>query len=287
MGNHYIPRAYLRMFANDSGGVWFHDRKALKSHATKVENIGSEVGMYSEAVEENLNLHVEQPTLPVFQRVLSKQILSDAERSVLAKYITVMWKRVPTGRERALTRMPSVADDVHDNLMSEIDALIEAEPAFRLRGEEVRSKAKAYIEKVKEAPPAHLWYDSFNLTDEGRVEDALLSMNWVFLHSGKQQYLTSDNPVFFFEHEGIGSPLSELTFPISSSIALWATRRPVQNGLHADAVGAAVKQINRRTAYNSKRFVFSKENEPWIMPFVSKGEWVLERLLWQRPGAQR
>jgi len=278
MGNHYVPQKYLLRFSEEDRGIWVYDREKATNFRTGVRKIAHEINMYSPEVESNLNEQVEIPTHEVFDKIVAQRQLSDADRKALAKYIVVMWKRVPTGRERAMTRLPNVADEVHDDLMKELDGLIMADPSFRARGEKVRSEAKTIIANVKASPSPSLWYESFNLTDESGVEQALLSMNWVFLHSAKVQYLTSDNPVFFFAHEGIGSSSSELTFPISESIALWATRHPRQNGLHAPALPAGVKQINRRTASNSKRFVFAKTNESWIMPFVTKAKWELSRL---------
>ena len=103
-------------------------------------------------------------------------------------------------------------------------------------------------------------------------------MNWLFLRSQADQFLTGDNPVFFFEHEGIGKPTSELTFPLSSNLALWATRLPRPSMQYLAASPAGVREINRRTAHNSVRFVYSKANEPWVLPFVLKKQWRLTRL---------
>ncbi len=277
MGNHYIPKMYLRRFADDKGCVWTHDRVKRAISHPGVPAIGHEINMYSEEVEDALNHKVEGPTHVIFERILARHSLSDADRSALAKYIVVMWKRVPTGRQRSLNLLPSIADAVQSQIAAEFEELRKVDRSHPMLDESVR-RANEYIEKVKESPPVSLWYDSINLTEQGPVEAALLSMNWIFLHSERLQYLTSDNPVFFTEAEGLLSPTAEFTFPISHSIALWGTRQSQRNDSHVTALAGAVKQINRRTAANAERFVFSRHNEDWIMPFITKGEWELTRL---------
>lgn len=276
MGNHYTPKKYLRRFVCNEGGIWLHDRKLLLSRLTTVQAVGNEVGLYSPTVESNLNIQVEGPTHPIFDKIARREHLTRGERQALAKYIVVMYKRVPIARDRSMKRVPKMANALHDSFMMEITQLGSTDPTFQ--AEEAIRNVTAAIEKVRQSPSPKLWYEGINLIDEGPAERSLLSMNWVFLHSEKLQFLTSDNPVFFFEHEGIDSPTSELTFPISSSVALWATRKSEQDGLHAIAIPAVIKQINRRTAHGCNRFIFSRENEPWIMPFIKKGEWELVRM---------
>lgn len=277
MGNHYIPQKYLLQFADDKGCVWGHDREKQNSFHPGVRAIAHEINMYSEEVETALNEKVEIPSHSVFERILARHSLSDADRSALAKYIVVMWKRVPTGRRRSLNLLPSVADTVQSQIAAEFEELRKVDPSPPKLDDYIQ-RANEYIEKVKESPPVSLWYDSINLTEQGPVETALLSMNWIFLHSERLQYLTSDNPVFVTEAEGLLSPNAEFTFPISDSIALWGTRQSQRNGSHVTALAGAVKQINRRTAANADRFVFSRHNEDWIMPFITKGKWELTRL---------
>lgn len=174
--------------------------------------------------------------------------------------------------------LPKVTDEVQSELMVEIDNYVERDPSSKESAEAFRKKANTVFAAHRETPSPRTWYESFRLHETGEAEMGLLSMNWVFLHSSDRQFLTSDNPVFFFAHEGIGNPQSELTFPISSTVALWATRLPYSPNIHIRASPSGVKQINRRTASNHDRFVFSKVDETWIKPFTLKGEWELSRL---------
>lgn len=277
--NHYTPKKYLLRFADSEGRVWLHDSKSnSRSRQAGVRVIGNEFGLYSDEVETDLNIQAEMPSHAAFALVIAGVPLSEAERAALAKYIIVMWKRVPTAKVRALAHIPEIMHATHDVLMAEIDAIVAADPSRHRDADKTRVWAKAYIDTMKAERPSHLWYNSFNLGETSPSEEVLLSMKWVFLRSDKHQFLTSDNPVFVFPEEGINRPQSELTFPISSSIALWATRLPRKQGSYTDASPSVVRQINARTAANSKRFVFSKTNDSWIKPFTIKGGWLLEHL---------
>lgn len=276
--NHYLPQKYLLRFADMEGRVWLHDKNKSDSAHPGVRVIGNELGLYSKEVEASLNSETEIPSHCVFDKVMASVPLSKNDRIVLAKYIVLMWKRVPTAKVRSLGRMSEIVDAVHDDLMAKIDEIVAADPSSRENADNARVRAKVYMDAVKADPPPNLWYNSFNLAETSKPEEALLSMNWVFLLSEKHEFLTSDNPVFFFPAEGVGRPQSELTFPISSSLALWATRQPRKQGSYVDISHSVVRQINARTVANSRRFVFSKTNDPWIKPFTIKGKWVLGRL---------
>lgn len=276
--NHYLPKKYLLRFADAEGRVWLHDKYKPDSAHPGVRVIGNQLGLYSREVEASLNLETEVPSHEVFDKVTANMPLSENNRAALAKYIVLMWKRVPTAKVRSLSRMPEIVDAVHDDLMSEIDAIVAADPSYREKAENARVRAKLYMDAVKAEPPSNLWYDSFNLDEISNSEEALLSMNWVFLRSEKHEFLTSDNPVFFFPDEGVGRPQSELTFPVSDSLALWATRQPRKQGSYVDTTHSVVRQVNARTVAHSQRFVFSKTNESWIKPFTIKGDWELKHL---------
>ena len=78
---------------------------------------------------------------------------------------------------------------------------------------------------------------------------------------------------------GIGRPESEVTFPISSNIVLWATWRKdiVEN--YSETNKQTIREINRRTALNATRFIYHAEDEYWIPKFLSKKNYQLNKLI--------
>ncbi|MDZ4073131.1 MAG: DUF4238 domain-containing protein [Hylemonella sp.] len=277
MGHHFVPQFYLKGF-EASGRIWAYDKLESRCFPTQAKSIANETGMYSEDIESFLATKIEDPAKPAITKVRVRERLSEEDRLALAKYVVTLWKRVPRGRERALSKMPEVADQVHANLREELDQLEISKPELKERIDGLRQQAEQIIARHKQNPAPELWYQGLQSETGPQIVETMLSMHWVFLWSGSQQFLTSDNPVFFFEHEGIGSPSSELTLPLSSSLALWATRSPRTTGGHLNATPNAVREINRRTAHNSERFLYAQKNEPWIMPFLRKKQWALSRL---------
>jgi len=107
----------------------------------------------------------------------------------------------------------------------------------------------------------------------------LSQMTWRFFICGEPNaFLTNDNPVFIFKHLGIGKEYSELTFPISNYITLWATWRPIDEGyFHAN--NQVVKEINRRTASIATRFIYFSKKRDWVITLVNKKEHLLNFII--------
>ncbi|PHV05871.1 hypothetical protein CSQ96_17440 [Janthinobacterium sp. BJB412] len=277
MGNHFVPQYYLKGFESQ-GGIWVHGRQSKRSFVTQVRVIANENRLYSEEIEAHFNIKIEIPANEAFRKLRERAPITGPERAALAKYILVLWKRVPKARERALLKIPEVAHELGIQMQSELDSFAELMPHLETEVASLKARVETAVDAHKASPSPSIWYESIDFETDHLPNDALLSMNWVFLYHDELQFLTSDNPVFFFEFEGIGSPTSELTFPISSSLSLWATRAPGVKGGFVKATNAAVKEINRRTAFNSNQWVYSQRNERWILPFVTKNEWSLTRL---------
>ena len=77
-------------------------------------------------------------------------------------------------------------------------------------------------------------------------------------------YLTSDNPVFFFRDRGLCRPDSEMTFPISSGLLLHGSWRTGRQCERSAVRPMYVKEMNRRTASKSTRFLFYHKSEAWV-----------------------
>ncbi len=85
--------------------------------------------------------------------------------------------------------------------------------------------------------------------------------------------------MFYFPWMGIGKPESEVTFPISSNIVLLANWRKDVRENYFETKKQAIKEINRRTALNTSRFVYHDRDEYWIPKFIAKENHQLNRLI--------
>jgi hypothetical protein len=276
MGHHYVPQYYLRGFTQDDR-LWVYDKTASTPFRSTPKSVANENKLHSDEVEAFLASQIEDPTKAAISKIRAKEPISQQERHTLARYILILWKRNPQRRQHSLQRVPELAEETRGRIMKQLDDFEAANPAEAQKVSDLRKRVDAYIQKQKDSPSPDIWSESL-AHDSGpsAAVTALLSMKWVFLYSDKQQFITGDNPVFLLN--GIAKPDAELSIPISSTVTLWASRTDFIDGAFYTTTPAFVREINRRTAFNATRFVYSAKNEAWILPFVKKGRWQLNRL---------
>jgi hypothetical protein len=279
MGHHYLPQFYLRGFA-DGNTVWVHDRKGHRSFPSQPKSIANENKFYTDEIERYFANEVEGPAESAIAALRARQGLDSSQRGALAHYVLALWMRVPEGRERVNAGVPEVAESIRKEWHAELDGIMATAPEWASLAEALKVGSEI-IEKFKTEPPPEVWHQYLDRESRSKAAAVLLSMNWQLLLSPQAEFLTSDNPVFFFQHDGIDTPKSELTIPISSSVLLWAHRQPTRGTLYLEAPREAIRVLNRRVASNATRFVFSRRNEPWMLPFACKRDHALTRLVAQ------
>lgn len=281
MGHHYLPQFYLRGFT-DGNTVWVHDRKEHRSFPSQPKSIANENKFYTDEIERYFANEVEGPAESAIAALRARQGLDSSQRDALAHYVLALWMRVPEGRERVNAGVPEVAESIQNKWHAELDGIIATASEHALHAETLKTQVSEIIEKFKREPPSEVWHQYFDRDSRSKAAVALLSMNWQLLLSHRAEFLTSDNPVFFFQHNGIDTPKSELTIPISSSVLLRAHRQPTRGSLYLEAPREAIRVLNRRVVSNATRFVFSQRNEPWMLPFACKRDHALTRLVAQQ-----
>lgn len=277
MGHHYLPQFYLRGFANENR-LWVHDRRERRSFSSQPKAVANENKLYSDELEQHLANEIEGPANEAIDRLRSRASLDERHRAALARYIVILWKRVPKGRARLHAVLPQVADSVGTDILAGLDAAAVREPALAQAAERRKQEVLDVLERYRESPPPAIWHQSLVRDTGARVDQALLGMRWRAFVSDGAEFLTGDNPVFFFEHEGIGNQQSELTVPFSSQVTLWASRVVGEGPFYLRARSPVIRQINRRVASQATRYLFSERNEPWILPFACRPGHTLSRI---------
>lgn len=271
MGDHYLPRFYLKGFTSDEC-LWVYDQHKTLPFKSSPKSVANENNMYGEEIEQLLANQVEEPAKLAIEKIRKGHLPNAKDREFLARYIINLWKRVPNGRDRVAARMPEVAEAVRKELHFTLDHLAqlgsEEEKQAHIKRKQIDEVLNQYIRTT----PPEIWQASLIKGSSGQPESVLLDMNWHFLQSRDENFLTSDNPVFFFEQEGMGSDKAELTLPLSSKVCLWAHKLGNKYPDFYEAKPIAIKSINRRVAYNATRFVYSAREASWIMPFVKKAK---------------
>jgi hypothetical protein len=276
MGKHYVPKFYLRGFARADRFVVF-DKESQRWFPSQPKSVANEVDLWPDELEAFVTGNIEDPAKGVIDRLRNRQSVTDEERYRLARYISFLWKRVPAGRSRVLDHTPAYADEIMNELNVGFDQLIREDKSVTGLAERRRAEIGAYIERIKIDRPPSIWHGSLQIENENKVTKGIAEMNWTVLHTTGARYLASDNPVFFFENDGIGNITSELTLPLSSDAALIGIRVGGRLPLHSWATGSQVREVNRRTASNASRYLFAESIEPWMCAFVLKAHHELTR----------
>ena len=283
MGHHYVPQKYLRGFAEPANpdAIWMYDKKLRKFKNPVIKRVAQESEFFDNEVERQLNELVEIPANRVMNKLINQEIFNDTERAQLAIYIATTMKRVPRRRTKALAMLPGVIDNVVSELRTKIQEwaittvnknlvqrrLIELEEAE----ESLRTKTPDYIIEQIRLPWAN--EEMINL---------IYTMPWRILKStGPDYFVTSDNPAYFFEGFGLKNLESEITFPITTDIALFASWQGEKNSVgYYFAKKVHIREANRRLISGAERFVFYHQQADWIAKLSDKPKLFISRIRW-------
>jgi hypothetical protein len=269
MGHHYLPQHYLRGFAMGKA-IWAHDLRESKSYRSQVKSVANENSFYTEDLEAHLANAVEGPAQAAIDKIRALLPLDVEDREAISHYVVALWKRVPTARKRVEAAFPYVADTVNAQIQRRLDEVANENPSLTELVVTKKAEVNNVMERYKEDPPDYFWHHSVSIGATPRMVQGLLDMQWVILVSDKEHFITSDNPVFFFESEGIASAQSEISVPLGSNVALWASKgRPYRPGLLLVERGI-VLEVNRRSARNAERYLYTQSESPWVLSFARK-----------------
>jgi len=273
MGHHYVPKYYLKGFSENSGDyIWVYGKRHRLKFKASLERVASQKRFYSQEVEQYLANKIEGPANKVLAKIRQHSQITDDDKSVLAKYILVMFKRVPRGKERVKEHMLEAANKVSQQCKEVLDAVAASSPEMAESIEDDKERVRKNLDDFV-GDPDEVFQETLLGTRTDIVIPWMMSMTWHFLSSDdKPAFLTCDNP-FYFTPIGILKPESEISFPISSHITLSATRRTGLREGYIRASERVVKQMNRRIAANATRFVYHSRDEDWILPFITKPKW--------------
>lgn len=277
MRNHYVPQYYLRGFCPDlDRTIWVYDIQESRKFSTRIKKIANIHGFYPPELEKYLSEDVEGPANRVLEKIRNRVHLTPTEKITFAGYITVMWKRVPMGKGRFGDQAPGIAAKLRETLHRELSEAVKKDSSVERLARRRKAEIDEILDKYSRQPPEDVWHQVIRAEHTPRMIAAVATMTWQFFTFDEEPaFLTSDNPVFFFPELGVGRSESELSFPVSSNMTLWATRRTDLVEGYFPVTMSIVKEMNRRTASFSARYVFHAEDEDWILPFLSKKKWRL------------
>lgn len=286
MGHHYIPQKYLRGFTGPScpDALWQYDKKMhqYSKEPVSISKIAQRRSFYDSQTERSLHDHVERPGNSVLDKLRSGNLsLRDQERRHLSVYIATMLKRVPYHRAKAEALAPGVLKNVASELREQIGAYagageLSAETAAKRLAEVDAAEAKYSTEM-----PDNVRDQIISPWPTMEMIDLVYRMSWRFIVADSYQFfVVTDNPAFLFECYGLSTKNSELTFPVSSSLALFGSWTPIVKSKRIRSRTQFVKEANRRLISAAFRFVYSRDKTDWIRKVASKAQPQLSRIMW-------
>jgi hypothetical protein len=260
--------------------IWVYEKKDGLKFQTHVNNVGHETSYYGPEVETYLANQIEFPANAVIKKIRNRETITTIDKLKLATYMVVMLKRVPDSKIRLNKMAPTVLEKQQAEWNETIDKLLEKDPTQAEILEKRRNEINAILTKYAENIPKDLWLLLIAPENTPNILKVLQQMTWhFFTYDEAPIFLTCDNPIFYFRWLGIGKLESEVTFPISSNIVLWATWRKDLKGEYSQPGTQICKEINRRTVVNATRFVYHAKDEYWVHKVICKDNHRLNRLI--------
>lgn len=258
MGDHYVPKFYLKGFTNNSDNlIWAYRNGSSKRFKVSLNNIGHEVDFYSPEVEEYLANEIEGPANDVIAKIRNREKITDEEKRILTEYLVVFYQRTPHGLNRFKERAPDTIEEMRSNLHQKIDEIKRNNPDKNALIKKRKEQIDQILNNFSNDPPKEAWLKYIKPDNLPKVKEAIAKKTWRFLTFDLQPaFITCDHPLFFFTGMGLGHKHSELTFPISKNVVLWATwRKDLEKG-YFQTSGKLVTEFNNRIASNATRHIF-------------------------------
>ena len=284
MGKHYVSQQYLKGFESPTnpGEIWTYDKKLRQFRLIPIKRVAQEADYYDPKTEKELNELVEGPAHSTLAKVRNRSRISSEDRFRLALYVATMMMRVPRRRRKAFEMMPSVLSDTIKEIRGQIEHWSQIPDVDQTLVARRLVEVEQAREKLSRAPPAEVLDRIRSPWPSDQIVALVHDMTWRVVAANEGiRFLTSDNPAYFFECYGLGTPKAELTFPLASDMALLGSwQGPRESLMLLPAGPALVKETNRRIASGAERFLFYHERASWVAKLADKPNPFLSRIQW-------
>jgi hypothetical protein len=275
--HHVTPRFYLKGFVITLGKpfIWVYKKgEPFNPGNGKVTNnpfkgsikiAGVERDFYAnpalsgadrfESFENDLET-LEKPANKTLPKLVAGQLLSPAEKTAFSAYIIHFMRRGSAGRDMTNSMLPSTA-----LLYEPPDELYQKAGLAKTAANRLLFKSAALQVAAKPGYPVQMHQGIVNASTASFLTQALEHMTWHLLKApAGHAFVTCDNPVFYDKPLGFGGSLSEVTFPISSEYALFASWWKLSNDFVIEVGHNVFDEINRRTINNAIKHVYCSKS---------------------------
>lgn len=191
-----------------------------------------------------------------------------------------MWLRVPKHLNWMIEKSPKIMNKTFSEVEGHWREFAKTHPdKVHLVNQRIKQLHDIRNNKTDEFVKG-MWLKNIPVGIDRPPIQALTDMEWRFLESNDDQhFVASDNPLFYFESIGIGNEKSEVTFPVSKNLVLWAKwEMNIPPGFHK-ARTQFIKEVNRRTVSNALKYMCSPDAADWILVLLNKKNIRLNRVI--------
>lgn len=219
---HYVPRFYLRRFANNAEQLYAFDKVNRRSFFTSIQNVAAEHNYLDiPGLEEG---HISEQ----FMETRYLKVFEDEARQALGEIVNQLesgeFRRIRGKRRRQLARfiaIQSMRTPEHRRQVSEIDRLVE-EAKLRIQLERTQPELANAVLHVEAPPEREVHLHALALLNLPLIEQltrALLDLNWIVFESPSgNPFWASDNPIVRYSHHR--DPLQRLTGFASAGVEI-------------------------------------------------------------------
>jgi carbon monoxide dehydrogenase subunit G len=158
--HHFIPQFYQRGFTEGAEGlIWIYEKDKNPRKWT-IRKTGAEIGFYGfttssgefdiATVERDLG-KLEVKTAPLIKKLEEGNLLTDDERHLLSKFISVMWRRTPKEKEKVEKAAEEMIPKTFEKIQAEIYQLVKEMTKSPEEAEILFEDKKKVLERVRRA----------------------------------------------------------------------------------------------------------------------------------------
>jgi Protein of unknown function (DUF4238) len=283
MGHHFVPQQYLRAWESpEPGMILTYDKKNLSCKLLPIKAVAQAAGFYKAEVEAELAARLEGPANIILDDLRNLRPITEEQRIHFAIYTATMIKRVP--RRRRVVRqqvLPNAIESTMNNFLTELQVW-----ASTTTNRELAERRLKEVEQLRtrflQEPPKEITDQIDSPWPTTKMIEAVAAMAWrLVITQGPQFFITSDNPAFFFEGLGVGTPEGEIAFPLSPTVALMGSNQGTPASITPIEVKQKiVREVNRRMCAGAERSIFTREHQPWLLDAMKKQRPYLSRIGW-------
>jgi len=295
--HHYIPVFYLKGFTNSNGAMCVYDKEDVGLFESSPEGIAFEKhyftittpeGKKDSETAENLMAGLEAEFSKVLNKILTNEPLSDEDKVNFAWFVASMMTRTPNFRNNI---QKSTSEMIQHLTLFMASHKSNFEQMVKRYEQSTGNKIDMPVEEFRQSILDTKRYKiginpqyamGMALKQMEHLVGIFFNMKWAFLKAtDDQKFLTGDNPLSYIDptHDhrsfygvGLANKKIEVSLPLSKDICAfggWNLDSKL-SGKYLQIKKEMVKDLNRRTAMSSKRFIFAHYISESLDGFVKK-----------------